>query len=444
MRGKALLALATLLSLAGTAAARFGMPEPLTDRGRTVEGIYTQVAVAGILVFVLVFALLVWVLVRYREGSGHGRATHEKHRGSLAAELTWTLIPLAVVLWVGVIAYAGLVHLDRGEESEAPQMTLHVTGVQWAWQVDYGSGVKVNVVTQAAQNGTLSYSDTIHVPAGVPLELNLTGGDVIHAFNILDGNRAFFFMEDANPLGPHKYHAQVLTFPAGDYEIQCKEMCLNPGHGYMRAKLVAEPQASFDRWFEERKLAAGHDLVSRVSVTADASSLKTADSTTVVKGTRVLVAFTNPGGNPVRLTVPGQVDRTVPAGGSDLFAFDLPAPGNTTLQADNGGNLTFTAIDAKVVDVDLKSYAIQPQSVQLDKGTTYLFRVKVEDSVHNYFIGHWDGKSDDKAVVAQSPSISGGGTGAFIFTPTESGSYDTWCDVPGHYGLGMHAHATVS
>src|ERR1041385_5939229 len=264
MRGKALLAVATLLSLAGTAAARFGMPEPLTDRGRTVEDIYAKVTIAGILVFVLVFALLVFVLVRYREGSGKGRATHEKHRGSLAAEMTWTLIPLAVVLWVGAIAYAGLVHLDRGEESEAPQMTLHVTGVQWAWQVDYGSGVKVNVVTQADAKGNLSYSDTIHVPAGVPLELNLTGGDVIHAFNILDGNRAFFFMEDANPLGPHKYHAQVLTSPAGKDEIQCKEMCLTPGHGYMRAQLVSEPQASFDRWFEERKLAAGHDLVARV------------------------------------------------------------------------------------------------------------------------------------------------------------------------------------
>ena len=443
MRGKALLAVATLLSLAGTAAARFGMPEPLTDRGRTVEDIYAKVTIAGILVFVLVFALLVFVLVRYREGSGKGRATHEKHRGSLAAEMTWTLIPLAVVLWVGAIAYAGLVHLDRGEESEAPQMTLHVTGVQWAWQVDYGFGVKVNVVTQPDAKGNLSYSDTIHVPAGVPLELNLTGGDVIHAFNILDGNRAFFFMEDANPLGPHKYHAQVLTFPAGKYEIQCKEMCLNPGHGYMRAQLVSEPQASFDRWFEERKLAAGHDLVARVAVAADASSLKTSDSTTLVRGTRVLVDFTNSGAQPVTLTLPGGGQRTVAAGGGDLFAFDTVDVGNYTLSASNGGNVTFTAIDAKVVDIDLRSYAIQPQSVPLEKGTTYLFRVKVEDSVHNYFIGHWDG-SGAKAVVAQSPNISGGGTGAFIFTPTESGSYDTWCDVPGHYGLGMHASATVS
>jgi cytochrome c oxidase subunit 2 len=442
MRGKVLLALATLLSLAGTAAARFGMPEALTDRGRTVEDIYAKVTAAGIVVFVLVFALLVFVLVRYREGSGKGRATHERHRGSLAAELTWTLVPLAVVLWIGAIAYAGLVHLDRGEEQETAEMTLHVTGVQWAWQVDYGSGVMVNVVTQPDAKGNLSYSDTIHVPADVPIELNLTGGDVIHAFNILDANRAFFFMEDANPLGPHKYHTQVLTFPAGRYEIQCKEMCLNPGHGYMRAQLVAEPRPAYDAWFQERSLAAGHDLVARVAVTADASSLQTADSTTLVKGTRALVTLSNTGPEGITVTLPDGTQRQVGAGASDLFAFDAPDPGNYTLSASNGASLTFTAIDAKVIDVDLRSYKIQPQQVQLDKGTNYLFRVKVEDSVHNYFIGHWDG-SGAKAIVAQSPTISGGSTGAFVFTPTESGSYDTWCDVPGHYGLGMHAHATV-
>lgn len=443
MRGKVLLALATLLSLAATASARFGMPDALTDRGRTVEDIYAKVTVAGIVVFVLVFALLVWVLVRYREGSGKGRATHEKHRGSLAAELTWTLIPLAVVLWVGAIAYAGLVHLDRGEESEQAEMTLHVTGVQWAWQVDYGSGVVVNVVTQPDAKGNLSYSDTIHVPAGVPIELNLTGGDVIHAFNILDGNRAFFFMEDANPLGPHKYHTQTLTFPAGNYEIQCKEMCLNPGHGYMRAQLVAEPKDAFDAWFADRALAAGHDLVARVAVTADAASLKTSDSTTVVKGARVIANLANTGPQGITVTLPDGNQRQVGAGASDLFAFDAPDAGNYTLSASNGGNLTFTAIEAKVVDIDLASYSIKPASVQLEKGTNYLFRVKVADSVHNYFIGHWDG-SGAKTVVAQSPTISGGATGAFVFTPTESGSYDTWCDVPGHYGLGMHASATVA
>src|SRR5688572_31125030 len=47
-------------------------------------------------------ALPIFVVIwRFREGSGHGRATHEKERHSLKMELTWTFIPLVVVLWIG-------------------------------------------------------------------------------------------------------------------------------------------------------------------------------------------------------------------------------------------------------------------------------------------------------------------------------------------------------
>src|SRR5690242_18653053 len=116
---KALLAIAALVVLSAAAmpvAARFGMPEPLTERGQTVEDIYTKIVLVGIVVFTLVFALLVWVLWRYREGTGKGRSTHEKHRGSLKAEMVWTFIPLIIMLWIGFIAYQGLVQLDLGNQ----------------------------------------------------------------------------------------------------------------------------------------------------------------------------------------------------------------------------------------------------------------------------------------------------------------------------------------
>jgi heme/copper-type cytochrome/quinol oxidase subunit 2 len=444
MRGKVLSALLVLLSVAGTAGARWGFPDPLTPRGQLVESIYSKIAVAGILVFLLVFALLVFILIRFREGSGHGRATHEKHRGSLAAELAWTIVPLLVVLWVGYIAYAGLVTLDKGNENLQPEMTVHITGVQWAWQMDYGGGVKVNVVTQPDAHGNLSYSDTFHLPADIPIAMNLTGGDVIHAFNILDADRAYFSMDDANPLGPHKYHNQTQVFPAGKYLIQCKEMCLNPGHGYMRAQLVVEPKADFELWLKERQLEAGHALVSHVAITADAGGLHTKDNLTIVKGTRVIADVQNSGSSPLTLSAPGADPLTIPAGGRGFYAFDVPNVGDAVL---SGGTstLTFHAIDAKVVDVTLASYSIAPANLQLEKGQTYLIRVAAMDSVHNYYLGHWDGSATSTPVViANSLNVAGGGSTSFVFTPSESGAYDAWCNVSGHYGLGMHAHATVS
>jgi heme/copper-type cytochrome/quinol oxidase subunit 2 len=430
------------------------MPDPLTDRGRTVEDIYVKIVIAGILVFALVFVLLVFILARYRESTGKGRSTHEKHRGSLAAEMTWTLIPLVLMLWIGYIAYDGLVTLDRGNEDLEPELSIQVTGYQFAWEMDYGGGVKLLInPTIDAETGEVTFGEVFHVPAEVPILFNITSGDVIHAFNILDANRAYVSIDDANPGGPHKQHRQVHVLPAGDYHVQCKEMC-GPGHAYMRAAILAEPRADFDRWLEEKRLAVGAALVQKVHVTADSGSLDATEGMlpngtrvpiTIVAGTRVILEVENTAGQPVDISLSNTPIGTVPAHSTGLLSFNTAegVPGDRTILGSNGGELVFRAIEAKVVDVDLSSYHIDPQNLQLAKGTTYLVRVHGLDSAHNFFIGHWDGQGE-KEILVRSPDVSGGGTVSFVYTPTDSGSFDTWCDVAGHYAGGMHAHATVA
>lgn len=431
------------LTSVGGVAARFGMPEPLTPRGKLVESIYWQITVAGLIVFLIVFVWLVVVLVRFREKTGKGRVTHEAERHSIKAELAWTLIPLAIVMWVGWIGYQGLVQLDESTPIETAEMQVIVTAYQWAWQLDYGDGVNVIVTASPDAKGIVTYSEKFHLPADTPILFNLTSGDVIHAFNIMDANRAFFSMDDANPLGPHKYRNQVLNFPAGDYLVQCKEMCRNPGHAYMRAQIVSEPKAQFDRWLEERTLAAGADLVQKVAITAENGKLSTDQDLTVVKGTRVILEVTNREAQDLVVQVPPQQVGVAP-GATKLIGWDLPDVCECVLQASNGGNLTFQVVDATVVTVDLKDYAIEPQTLQLKAGTTYLVQAEnVGGTTHNFYLGRWDG-TGAKQILAKSVNIGPAGTGSFVFTPTESGSFDTWCDVPGHYGLGMHAQATVA
>ena len=439
MRWKAALAAALLLLLAPLASAGWGMPTPLTDRGKLVEGIYAKITMIGIGVFLLVFVLLVWILVRYREGTGKGKATHEAHRGSLKAEMIWTVIPLLIMLSIGVMAYAGLVQLDEGTPLSSAEMEVKITGYQWLWQMDYGNGVKVLVSASPDADGHLTFSDVFHLPADTPTLMNLTGGDVIHAFNILDGNRAYVSMDDANPLGPHKYHTQVLTFPAGDYHIQCKEMCLNPGHGYMRANLTVEPKAQFDAWLKERTLAVGAQLVTKVHVDADATSLKAVQDTTVVKGSRVIVELQNKQSNPLDVHVPGDGNRTIAGGATDLFAFDTAVVGDFVLTGSNGGSVAFHSIEATPVQVNLGAFALDPPRLDLKAGTTYLFQVKdVHSTGHNLYVGHHGGE-----VKAHSPDISPGGAASFVWT-AEAGNWDMWCNVAGHYDLGMHGTITVA
>lgn len=439
----ALAALVLLVAMAVPASARFGMPEPLTERGQVVEEIYFRIAVVGVLVFVLVFVLLVVVLVRYREGSGKGRATHEKHRGSLAAEMVWTVIPLFIMLWIGYIAYVGLVKLDLGEIDTEPEMAVTVTGYQWAWEMDYGDGVKVFVNPSADPvTGKMSYTDTFRLPADVPIQMDVTGADVIHAFNIMDANRAYFSMDDANPLGPHKVRSQVLTFPAGAYSIQCKEMCMNPGHAYMRAELVVEPREDFDRWLEERALAVGADLTQTVQVTLDGDSMEApgGPTITVVNGTRVILVLANLHSAPIDVRLPGGLRNvTVPAGQSALAAFDTAVEGDFVLQSSTGGSLTFRSVEAEVVELDLGAFELLPDDLDLEAGKTYLFQLRnVHSTAHNLYIGDLDGET-----LAASATIAGGATTSFTWLAT-AGTFDMWCDVPGHADLGMVGTVTVA
>ncbi len=437
--------LATLL--APGASARLGMPEPLTERGRVVEGIYFQIALAGLVVFVLVFALLMWILLRYREGTGKGRSTHEAHRGSLRAELVWTLIPLGVMLWIGVISYAGLVDLDSGVGGDDYAMEVKVTGYQWFWQMDYGAGVTVFVNPSAdAATGAMTYSDTFHLPANTPVLLNLTGGDVIHAFNILDENRAYVTMDDANPAGPHKYLRKVVTLPVGTYTIQCKEMCLNPGHGYMRAQLVVERKASFDQWRADRALFGDAGLREFVDVTADDGKLAYGDPAppVVVAGTRVGIKLHNDGSQPVTVTLDGASPVEVLAGDVARLAFDAEGGKSYNVSVNPGGSFVVQAItpdatiEVRFTD-GADGFRIVPADVTMEIGKGYLIRAtNTGGTGHNLFIGTYGGE-----VLANSNNAGPGEVALVYFKPTAAGTIEWWCNVPGHHGLGMKGTITV-
>lgn len=446
MRAFAVAALAAfvVLLVAAPAAARFGMPEPLTDRGQIIEDIYAKIAIAGILVFALVFALLVWVLVRYRESTGKGRSTHEGHRGSLKAEMIWTVIPLIIMLWIGVMSYGGLVKLDSGLGSDDYDMEVKVTGFQWFWQMEYSDGVRVIVNPSADEaTGEVTFSDTFHLPADTPILFNITGGDVIHAFNIMDANRAYVSMDDANPSGPHQFLRQVHSFPAGKYVIQCKEMCLNPGHAYMRAELVVEPMADFQEWKADRALFGNAALRTFIDATVGSNGQVTyaeAPPSVVVAGTRVGVKLTNNDDQAVTYNLAGNEPVTVAPGDVGRIVFDTVGGQAYEVSFSTGQSFTLSAVvpDAEI-RLELHDFFLDPSKLQLEAGKGYLIRAtNAGKTGHNLYLGTFGG-----AVVAASNNAGAGEEALVYFKPTSSGIIDMWCDVPGHAGLGMKGTVNI-
>ncbi len=430
------------LALAGPVAARGGLPEPLTPRGVIIEDIYYKVFLAAVIVFLFVMALLVFVMWRYRASSGHGRATFEMERENLKLEMMWIIIPLFIVGWVGFIAYVGLIQLDNGIDDDDVYMDLYVTASQWNWKADYGEGVEL-FANPGATDGVVAAENHFLLPANVPIRITLTSADVIHAWSMLDANWNQFALIDANPTGPHAENSLIVELPVGEYQVQCKEMCFNPGHAYMRAVVEAVPMSQYEAWLERETLLAPCEIRQEIAFTIDAAF--TDGVTQLVNSGCAVVDITNGMSEPLTFTADGYTgfkpEATIQPGETGLIVFE-PRLGASTISFGDK-SISFDAVEAQVINVELGDFYITPASFTMEAGTTYLILLdNVGATSHNLYLGGAVSEGDDAQF--RSGTVDGGAKGSFLVTPTEPMDFVTWCNISGHAGLGMVASASVA
>lgn len=187
--------------------------------------VYQWVMIA---VTAIVFALVLFALVRYR------RRDDAYPRGRSKA-------PLAESLYAVVLAAiaAGLVTLTfRTEDridpvSRNPDVKIRVTAFQWQWRFDYPSGKSVL--------GTFRREPTLVVPVDRRVQIELTSRDVIHSFWIANER----FKRDAFPNRVTRFDLRFER--PGTYLGRCAEFC-GLRHAYMNFYVRVVPQAEFERW----------------------------------------------------------------------------------------------------------------------------------------------------------------------------------------------------
>jgi len=222
---------ATLTSLlfAGSALADTATPEePVSPNATAIDDIYLVILGATITIFVLVGGFLLYSAIRFRErpGDPDPPQTH----GSTKLELGWTIVPILIVL--GIAGYT-LYKLPNVDDTPNDAMKVHVLAQQFAWSFEYPDGVKPKSTA----------ANTLFVPAGKAVELEINSKDVIHDWwvpelgqkvDAIPGKTTTTWFKPAEP---------------GTYEGQCAEFC-GPGHATMTITVKVLSEEKFNQIME--------------------------------------------------------------------------------------------------------------------------------------------------------------------------------------------------
>jgi cytochrome c oxidase subunit II len=239
-----------------------GMPKPkeidfqeqFSDNGQYAKWINNAILLPLITIISLfVLGLLLWVVVRFNR---RANPTPSKTTHNTFIEIVWTLVPVLILLG---IAYPSLDLLAK-QFKPAPKeaVTVKVTGYQWYWGYTYPDHGGFEVVSNMLKNKEdvapgerfrtdndgphqLAVDNRMVVPAGVPLRIQTTASDVIHAFAV----PSLWFKLDAVP-GRLNEKSLTITKP-GVYFGQCSELC-GARHGFMPISVEALPPEKFAAW----------------------------------------------------------------------------------------------------------------------------------------------------------------------------------------------------
>jgi cytochrome c oxidase subunit II len=226
-------------------APRISVVDPAGPQAAAIASLWDVFLWVSIAVFVLViaaFAAATFGALRRRRREGDGDPLAEdpgRDRRMIRAVIAAggiTVLALLALLVASVRSGSALAAL----EDDADALNIRVTGRQWWWQIDYEHELPDRAATTANE---------IHVPIGRTVHLELTSADVIHSFWVPS-------IHGKKDLIPGRINRTWIRIDEpGEYRGQCAEFC-GLEHARMAITVVAEPEATFERWLAHQRESA--------------------------------------------------------------------------------------------------------------------------------------------------------------------------------------------
>ncbi|NRT57089.1 cytochrome c oxidase subunit II [Sphaerotilus uruguayifluvii] len=248
----------------GPAVNQMGYARPATQIAAQMDWLHTMMMVICSAIFVAVFGVMFYSILKHRKSRGHKPADFHE---SVGVEIAWTVVPFIIVVGMGAMATKTVV---AQKDTTNADITIKATGYQWKWGYDYlkGEGEGISFlqtldVNQRAMSDAgkpegddylLKVDNPLVVPVNKKVRIITTASDVIHSWMIPQ----FGVKQDAIP--GFVRDTWFRADKTGDFYGQCAELC-GKEHAYMPIHVKVVSDAEYTAWVdaEKKKLAARAD-----------------------------------------------------------------------------------------------------------------------------------------------------------------------------------------
>jgi cytochrome c oxidase subunit II len=220
--------------------------KPASTPAESIHRLSLFVLVITGLIFLVVFSLLVYAVVKFRQPTKEDGHEPPQVYGSNQMELAWTVIPVLIVL-VLFFATARVIH--SVQQAGPPPGTIDVTAIghQFWWEFRYPA---LGIVT----------ANELHIPVSAPSHrtptfIKLTSADTDHSFWVPQ-------LAGKTDLIPNRVNSMwIEPQETGMYVGQCAQYC-GTQHAKMLLRIYVDSPEEFNMWVAaEKRFAHPADAV---------------------------------------------------------------------------------------------------------------------------------------------------------------------------------------
>src|SRR5688572_19035539 len=236
------------LALALAACTSYGKDYPnstfnhTTEFNTQIDLLWDKLLFWGTFVFVVVEAILIYTIIRFRRRSESDEPKHV--HGNTLLEITWTVAPAVILVFIAIPTVRTIFATQARAVPNALQ--VEVIGHQWWWEFRYPQYTRPGATGRV---DTLVTANDLYLPIGRTVNFTLQTKDVLHSFWIPQlGGKRDLITNHTNYL----WFTPDSSLTTSVYNGSCNEYC-GASHANMRFRTFVVTPAEFEGW-------VGHQL----------------------------------------------------------------------------------------------------------------------------------------------------------------------------------------